>query len=101
MRSSLPALRVQTDSQGFLEDDRRPGHSIGDRVSIQPLGLQNPKLERRGLTMEFTAGGCPSTHGNRTLSLTFICDPHAGTYSGMPGRTLLYSTYVVLEGSTA
>jgi len=47
--------------------------------------------------MEFEALGCPATGGNRTLSLTFICDPHAGTapLPVYPDHTTLATQYIV------
>ncbi|CAI7793411.1 unnamed protein product [Closterium sp. NIES-54] len=54
-------------------------HSLGDTVSLAPLGsFSEPQLQRRGLVMSFNGESCPMSDAPSTFNLTFICDPEAG-----------------------
>ncbi|CAI5493182.1 unnamed protein product, partial [Closterium sp. Naga37s-1] len=54
-------------------------HSLGDTVSLAPLGsFSEPQLQRRGLVMSFHGESCPMSDAPSTFNLTFICDPEAG-----------------------
>ncbi|CAI5523698.1 unnamed protein product, partial [Closterium sp. Naga37s-1] len=54
-------------------------HSLGDTVSLAPLGsFSEPQLQRRGLVMSFYGESCPMSDAPSTFNLTFICDPEAG-----------------------
>ncbi|CAI5947156.1 unnamed protein product [Closterium sp. NIES-64] len=54
-------------------------HSLGDTVSLAPLGsFSDPQLQRRGLVMSFHGESCPMSDAPSTFNLTFICDPEAG-----------------------
>ncbi|GJP42332.1 hypothetical protein CLOM_g1908 [Closterium sp. NIES-68] len=84
-------------------------HSLGDTVSLAPLGsFSQPQLQRRGLVMSFQGESCPMSDAPSTFNLTFICDPEAGyghpepwTEGGKKAAldpTLSYPTWVKRSG---
>ncbi|CAI5463379.1 unnamed protein product [Closterium sp. Yama58-4] len=74
---SLNTYACRVNPRSPLEGPRRRAVSLGDSISLHPLGA-HPALERRGFVMSLEGSLCAGNSMLRATNISFICDPDAG-----------------------